>query len=87
MGTVSGNGMIFQSGSYRSTVIYSLSVDRGRVDGSIQIEFGASGKILHEWNDELHLHLYDGQKLKIVISRPIDRSNDSWEIMGSSTNA
>ena len=83
---LSGEGKVSSPSGYLSTVNYKIEVrEPTPIRGSIRVLSGAGGLSLYEYDDTLTLHLDDGQLLTIMIKTPIDLTDDSWRILGSSS--
>ena len=83
---LSGEGKVSSPSGYLSTVNYEIEIrGAGPIQGSIRVVSGSGGLSLYEHDDTLALHLDDGRLLTIVIKTPIDLTDDSWHILGSSS--
>jgi hypothetical protein len=83
---LSGKGKISSPFGYLSTVDYKIEASEAEpIRGSIRVVSGKRGLSLYEHSDTLTLHLDDDRLLTILIKTPIDLTDDSWRILGSSS--
>lgn len=83
---LSGEGRVWGQTEYLATVSYMIAVrEAGPIDGSLRVLGGADGLSLYEHEGKLVLYLDDGRLLPIIMQTPLDLTDDSWQILGSSS--